>query len=76
MSRARTVTSAAAPDQLKPRAWFELVMPWEEPRWFRGKLRWRRRHERIFWLERNLGLLGIRGYGTPMPWVDDLGDMF
>jgi hypothetical protein len=52
-------------------------MPWEEPRWFRGKLRWRRRHERIYWLEKNLGMLIEERsvWGTPMPWVDDLGYM-
>ena len=56
-------------------SWFELALPWEEPRWGRGKLRWRRRHERIYWLERKLGLLAVLRVGTPMSWVDDFGYM-
>lgn len=46
--------------------WFDLTFEWEEPRWFRGKLEWRRRHERIRRLEHDTGILS--GSYQHLPW--------
>jgi hypothetical protein len=60
--------SVLVPRQPRRQAWFELTFPWEEPKWGRGKLRWRRRHERIWWLERDLRLIRGGLGRCPMPW--------
>lgn len=35
--------------------WFSFLLPWEQPKLFRGRRKWRKLQERIFWLERELG---------------------
>ena len=53
-----------AEDEPPKLPWFGLVLPGEEPKLFRGRGKWRRRHERIRRLESDV--LGIKS--PDFPW--------
>ena len=55
--------------EVKP--WFELRLPFEtEPPWYKPVLRrrWRKRHERIFFLEQDVGLISNIIGDYSLPW--------
>ena len=50
--------------------WFTFVLPGEEPKRFRGRRKWRKQQERIFWLERRLEVIDTGwDYYTVFPWA-------
>lgn len=61
--------------ELREEPWFHFVLPYEEPKLFRGRGKWRHRHERIFRLEQSLGIIDDRWRDySVLPWVKlDLG---
>lgn len=57
--------------KIENRAWWELILPHEEPKVFRGRSKWRDRHERIYILEKELKLIPLSHHSPP--WYDDIG---